>query len=121
MTYFDHTFQPGPDARCLDERVSRNGERIIVCRAERNSVLHDPTHPEDGVPTHWCRALENGWDCLCNEPDEFVEDDGREGAPELDKQHSDYAQEDDDDFDFSAEYGDEYDDVEDDFGYDDSY
>jgi len=93
--YYEHVFEPGEDGRC-DHPVSRSnpdfdhryqhtaseacadcGEtwehtshapRIMArCKAERNSVLHDPEHPEDGQRTHWCEALDEGRDCIHGE------------------------------------------------------
>ena len=64
MPYFDHVFgNEAADGRCDVELYQRSTDTFKRCNAERNSVLHDPTHPEDGTPTHWCSALDEAYDC----------------------------------------------------------
>jgi hypothetical protein len=70
MFYSDHSFDNGDGGKtekgkCVVEMYRRDGTEYI-CNASASSVLHPPDQFR-----HWCSALEQGFDCMHLENEDF--------------------------------------------------
>jgi hypothetical protein len=67
--YYDHDFDNGDGGKtntgkCQELMFRRDGTEY-TCNASWTSVVHPPDQFR-----HWCSALEQGYDCMCQEADE---------------------------------------------------
>jgi hypothetical protein len=71
MDCSDHDFDNGDGGRTSDGKCTvemfRTDGTMFLCGGPWYSVMHPPEQFRD----HWCSALENGWDCMCREGDEW--------------------------------------------------